>query len=37
MVEIDGQLTYTLVTGAACSTDEFALILFFVDEWFFYG
>jgi hypothetical protein len=37
VVEIDSQLTYTLLPDANCTKDEFALILFLVDEWFYFG
>lgn len=36
-VKIGTHPTYTLMPGAKCSTDEFAMIVFFVDEWFYYG
>jgi hypothetical protein len=36
-VLIDHQLQYTLLPGAECSRDEFALILFFVEEWLYFG
>ncbi len=37
VVQIDDQLTYVILPEADCSKDEFALIHFFVVEWFFYG
>ena len=37
VVHIDDQLTYVILPDADCSKDEFALIHFFVVEWFFYG
>lgn len=37
VVEVDDQLTYTLLPGADCTRDEFALIRFFVDEWLYFG
>lgn len=37
IVGVDDQLTYVLLPGADCSKDEFAMIHFFVVEWFYYG
>lgn len=37
VVGVDGQLTYVLMPGARCTRDEFAMIHFFVVEWFYYG
>lgn len=36
-VVVGGQLTYYMLPDAGCSEDEFALILFFVNEWFYFG
>ena len=36
VVEMRG-VTYVLMPEADCSKDEFAMTLFFVEEWFYYG
>lgn len=36
-VQIGSHPSYALMPKAKCSRDEFAMILFFVDEWFYYG
>ncbi len=36
VVEMRG-VTYVLMPEADCSKDEFAMALFFVEEWFYYG
>lgn len=37
VVLVGSQLTYYMLPNAGCSEDEFALILFFVNEWFYFG
>ena len=37
VVQIGSQLTYFILPKARCTEDEFALIHFFVEEWFYFG
>lgn len=37
VVQVDDQLTYVILPESECSKDEFAMIHFFIFEWFYYG